>query len=72
MNMSEQRLDPTTENILAIVGLLIPILGIIIGLVLLASKPQSAAKIFIFSFSGFALALLMITCSAVTMIGAGV
>lgn len=72
MNMPEQRLNPKTENTLAIAGLMLPMLGIIIGLILLAKKPDSAAKIFIFSFSGFAIAMLMITCSAVTMIGAGV
>lgn len=66
-----EKLDPTTENILSLISLLIPIAGAVIGLVLLVNKPKSAAKIFAFALGGFALAFILFTCTTVALIGAG-
>ena len=67
--MDSERLDGTTENVLAIIGLLLPALGIAIGIALMFNRPKSGAKVLAFSLAGFALTFALVTCIGVAMVG---
>lgn len=67
--MDSERLDGMTENVLALIGLLLPILGLLIGLILIFNRPKSGAKVLTFSLAGIAVSLLIVTCIGVTMVG---